>query len=300
MDTRTLVLNGNLEKTKITVVDELLEKGRPLQGSRDVYIVGTLLDQTHLSILYHGKTAKEQKVVIKEFLYNDHTRSFERESLAASRASHPHIRPAYEFMVELGRPLGIFPFIEGRTLDEVIREEGPMDQEKAVSIVDALSKAADHIHDLSIVHRDIKPSNVIIAQPNPGEFVPYLFDFGIAGHPFVAVYDHRDAQYATLEYMAPEKCIRSAPARTEDIYSLAVLTYELLSGKLPYESNSPDEVFRRYSGRRKMRVPNLIEDNFFIDYGISQAVEKGMNPDPEKRFQTAGEFGQALVEALRK
>ena len=277
-----------------------LERGKLIRGRYDNYTVLSPLTETTQSRLYHGRSTEGRRMVIKEYLQNYPSKAFEREgyihNLLYYKGGHRNIIPAWEFIVDGYNPLGIFPYVEGRTLEEKLEEDGPFDQEEVVPIISMLCDVVDYIHDLNIIHRDIKASNVMITQLVPTIIIPQLFDFGIAWHPDIAHHDTKGGYYGTIAYMAPEKWKFLPPHKREDIYSLATLFYELLSGDVPYPVNNLIELFHTHSQR--MPVPDLTEDNPFISDKINEVIKKGLGYDLKQRYQTAGEMKQAYLKAV--
>jgi len=213
---------------------------------------------------------------------------FQREAQIVARLDHPHIVPIYDFAEHRGQPYLVMRFIEGETLKARMRQ-GPLPVEEILRITRAVGQALSYAHDQGILHRDIKPSNVLLS-PDGGV---YLTDFGLArmaeaGESTIS----RDTLLGTPQYISPEqaKGLSELDART-DIYSLGVVLYELLVGRVPFTADTPyaivhDHIFTPLPLPRSLK-PDLPE-------AIERVLLKALAKDPEDRFQTVG----ALVTAL--
>ncbi len=310
MNTTTIDSNWNLDHQMIALLgdspESTLEAGRIIFGQHDTYTVLTSITvEAAQSKMYYGINKKGQEVAIKLYLENHGSKAFERERFAhrliSDNGGHSHIIPALEFLMEQHSPIAIFPFVEGKTIEEIMSEkkmyrEEPMDQEEIVPIVSTLCDATDDIHSLNLVHRDIKPSNVMITKPAPRLVVPQLFDFGIAWHPDIADYDKAQHRYATPIYMAPEKWGFSAPDKREDIFSLAALFYELLSGEVPFKADNLAELFHLHT--QKTPISDLTKITPFVCDEVNAVIQKGLAYDPSQRYETAGEMKQAYLKAV--
>ncbi len=217
---------------------------------------------------------------------------FQREARIVARLDHPHIVPIYDFAEHQGQPYLVMRFIEGETLKARL-QRGRLDAEETLRVLEAVGSALTYAHRQGILHRDIKPSNIILT---PGGQI-YLTDFGLArmaeaGETTLS----RDMMVGTPQYISPEQA-RAEPqldART-DIYSLGVVLYEMLVGRVPYQADTPyaivhDHIFTPLPLPRSLN-PALSEP-------IERALLKALAKDPADRFATIAEMVAAFREAL--
>ncbi|HHS98514.1 MAG TPA: serine/threonine-protein kinase [Chloroflexi bacterium] len=217
---------------------------------------------------------------------------FQREARIVAKLDHPNIVPVYDFAEHRGHPYLVMRFIEGETLKARLRR-GPLSLEEVWRVMRAVGDALSYAHRQGVLHRDIKPSNIILT---PDGHV-YLTDFGLArmaqaGESTLS----RDMMVGTPQYISPEqaKGETNLDART-DIYSLGVVLYELLVGRVPFQADTPyavihDHIFTPLPLPRKIN-PDLPEP-------LERVLLKALAKDPDDRFQSVEEMMQAFEEAL--
>ncbi|GAA2658711.1 serine/threonine protein kinase [Actinosynnema pretiosum] len=215
---------------------------------------------------------------------------FRRECALAARIDHPNVLPVYDYSVG-ARPYIVMRYVEGTDLATEVAK-GPLPPERAVSVVEQVAAALDAAHRKALRHRDVKPSNVLLEQgARKGTDHAWLFDWGIA-QPITAPPITRLGQVVgTPHYIAPERLETSASDHRADVYSLAVVLYECLAGRRPFDG---DEV-QVLMGHLKGEVPQLPAD---IPPAMQGVVERGLAKHPDDRHQSAGELAAAAREAL--
>jgi tetratricopeptide (TPR) repeat protein len=200
---------------------------------------------------------------------------FLREARLAAKLRHQNLAQIFS-VIDAGRqPFLVFEFVEGEALDALLKRRGPLTLEEAVALLSPLAAALDYAHAQKVIHRDLKPANVMLSTDG----VPKLMDFGIAHEARSAHGETRTEAWGTPPYMAPEQ-ESGVVSRQSDLYALAVMAYELLTGKLPFQGMA-DKINRNF-----VRPP---------DPRLAAVFEKAFDPLPAGRPETAA----ALLASLR-
>ena len=199
---------------------------------------------------------------------------FVNEARAVNEIRHKNIVDVFGFgEFEDGRHYMIMELLEGQPLDRYLKERRKLSVEEAVPILDALGSALDAAHDKGIIHRDLKPENVFLVREEDGSFSPKLLDFGIA--KLIGKQDPGDAALGTATYMSPEQCDGADVDRRSDIYSFGVLTYRVLTGRLPHTGERPIDVYIA----KKHERPKALGLGETIDKAVLAMLAK----DPSER-----------------
>ncbi len=236
------------------------------------------------------------KVLDPERMGLDAERRFKVEARAIAQLAHENLVKLFEFGVaQDGRPFYAMELLAGESLDKKLERERGMDYREAVRIGVQACRALETAHAAHVIHRDIKPANLFLSN----EGTLKLLDFGVAKAAFNVETDGDGLQLVgTPEYMAPEQARGQADERS-DLYALGVVLFELLSGRLPHEADSPvlllDAKFRKQSQSLRMLVPER-----GIPKMLDAAVSRVLSPEPEHRYNTAAELRAALEAALEE
>ncbi len=215
---------------------------------------------------------------------------FKQEARAIARLSHPNTVPIHFVGEGEGLVFYAMPFLEGRTLTEILRTEGPFTAERALAVVEPILDALQHAHEHGLVHRDVKPDNILIEA---GSGRPLLVDFGIAkdldGPSHIT-----DTGFivGTPLYMSPEQALGSRVDARSDLYGLGAVLFQLLTGAPPFEGNDSQEIVGRHL-QEPVPVATLSRDG--IPSWLSRVVVRCMAKHPDDRYPTA----RALRDALR-
>ncbi len=217
---------------------------------------------------------------------------FRTEAVTLARINHPNVATLYSFVRQGDDFFMVMEFVRGESIEAIIRRAGPMPPEQAGRLFFQALDGIAHAHQLGIVHRDVKPANIMVT----GAGTVKVMDFGIArvlGKSRVTKTGHL---IGTLEYMSPEQIRGQEVDARSDIYSLGILLYEMLSGRVPFEGDSDFELMRAQIERTPAPLRPLAPH---VPEAVEQAIFHALEKAPAARFQTVPAFRQALEEILR-
>jgi serine/threonine protein kinase len=264
----------------------------------DRYVIEQELGHTTMSQVYlaHDRRLNDQWVVIKvlsEALFEDEEakRRFDNELKTLTQLDHPHVIQVKDSgeLVE-GRPYFVMPYVEGETLRSQIPPNTGMDLETAASILKQIGAALDYVHDNDVFHQDLKPENVMLKR---GSDSVVLIDFGIATLRNAPAAD--GTLVGTPAYMSPEQLAKQKITAASDIYSMGVVAYEMLTGRRPFNPESPWQM--RNSQRAGVPVrPSHLRSQ--LPLKVDRIIIRALSFDPKARYKTAGEFADKLAQAL--
>ncbi|MGO9508832.1 MAG: serine/threonine-protein kinase PknD [Mycobacterium sp.] len=216
---------------------------------------------------------------------------FRREANSVAQLSAPHIIPVHDTGEIDGRLYLVMPIIDGIDIHALLQRDGPMNPARAVDVIEQLADGLHAAHAIGLVHRDVKPSNALV---NERGFV-YLIDFGLAQHSAAPKLTATNMITGSWAYMAPER-FSAAPADARvDIYALACVLYECLTGATPFPGDSLEQQF---GGHRTVDPPQPSRHNAAIPVGLDAVIARGMAKDPRQRYQSALDLATAARRAL--
>jgi serine/threonine protein kinase len=216
---------------------------------------------------------------------------FRREAHTAARLTEPHIIPIYDTGDVDGRLYLVMPIIEGTDVEGLLVRDGPMDPDRAVHIIEQLAAALGAAHAAGLVHRDVKPSNALVT----GQDFVYLIDFGVARGATATKLTSTGVFMGTLAYMAPERFSHGIADARSDIYALACVLHECLTGKIPYPGDSMEQ---QIAGHLMVVPPRPSEHRAHLPAGFDEVIATGMAKDPDQRYATTVELAGAARTAL--
>jgi serine/threonine protein kinase len=226
---------------------------------------------------------------------------FRREARAMSQLSHPNTVKVFMYgeLEEDGALYIVMEFLDGKNLNQTVRKEGPMPAERAIPILVQACGALEEAHRMGIVHRDLKPENIFLCQQGTLTDYPKVLDFGLAKvteqqmRPGSIILTQEGMVFGTPEFMSPEQAQgRTLDARS-DIYSLAVILYEVLTGKLPFLAKTPMEYIQKHVMEAPILLNQRVPERQFSP-GLEAVLAKALAKRPEDRYQSAAEFAEAL------
>jgi serine/threonine-protein kinase len=215
---------------------------------------------------------------------------FRRESRIAARLQEPHVIPVHDFGEIDGALFIDMRLVEGSSVKEELRHHGSLPPGRAVSIVGQVASALDAAHANGLVHRDIKPENVLLTT----EDFAYLVDFGIAHGGGEATVTKTGLVIGSAAYMAPERLNGEPGGPPSDVYSLACLLYESLTGRAPFEAGDLRQVMSAHLFSPPPR-PSIMRRG--VPGAFDDVVAKGMAKNPAERYGSAGELARAALAA---
>jgi eukaryotic-like serine/threonine-protein kinase len=241
----------------------------------------------------------ERYVAIKllaEHLADDPTfvSRFRREALAAARLVHPNIVQVFDFGFDerQRQHFIVMEHVQGHSCAELLRDHGPMDVDQAVDVVTQACRGLDYAHRNGVVHRDVKPGNLLVSDSD----VVKLADFGIARATDQSSITQVGSVLGTAAYLAPEQARGEEAGPRADLYSLGVVAYQLLTGRLPYEANSLSELALKQQREAPAPVDEL---NPRVPRELADAIALALALDQEERPANAMLLAEAIANGAR-
>src|SRR4051812_17273220 len=253
-----------------------------------------------MGAVYRAKHNESGKWVAIKFVAGAHAANetvmqrFDREAEILKQLKHPNIVRLIATGRFSGMPFYAMEYVEGESLDHVMARRGRISWEEVVELGRQLCAALQHAHDKGIVHRDLKPSNIMVLKDGTLK----LTDFGIAKDLDRTAITEANCTVGTASYMSPEQCRgeRNLTSKS-DLYSMGVMFYELITGKKPFEAESPMGMFMQHVHGKFERPSRIaLEVPVFLDTLICQLMEK----EPERRPFNASVVSQALTRVAEK
>ncbi len=233
------------------------------------------------------------KVLPRELLHDPQFRSrFEREAKVVARLEHAAIVPVYDVGAHDDQPYFVMRLMSGGSLSDRMGTKEKLSLDETLHIIQRIAAAMDYAHSKGIIHRDMKPGNILFDEAGD----PYISDFGIAKFTQSDTNLTGSGIIGTPAYMSPEQAQGNVIDARSDLYSLAVILYEMLSGKPPYDSSTPlGMVFKHVSEP----IPHILDVNPRLPQGIEPVIEKALAKKREDRFDSAMNLTAALATAAR-
>lgn len=261
------------------------------------YQIREVLGQGAMGVVYLAQdTVLKRDVTLKtirDFQNQAALELFRKECAVLASITHPNIVEIYdigEIEVDAGiSPYFVMPCLRGATLDKLIRTSRCLPVERTADIIAQTCRGLQAAHDHGLIHRDLKPSNLFVLEDDSVKII----DFGVAHladqHSTIGI-------KGTLCYMAPEQLLMKGCSAQSDIFSVAVVCYEALTGRLPFHGATEGEVVHAIIYQNP---PLAAEINPAVGQTVSQVVHKAMAKQPVNRFQSAREFADTLLKAVR-
>lgn len=235
------------------------------------------------------------KILRPEFTSDeDFISKFKRESQAAASLSHPNIVNIYDVGNEDNDVYYIvMEYVKGRTLKQVIKEKGALEADECINIGKQIALALQHAHTNHIVHRDIKPHNILITDDSRVK----VTDFGIARAATASTVTNTGSVIGSVHYFSPEQARGGYTDEKSDLYSLGIVLYEMATGRVPFEGESPIAIALKHI-HEDVTPPSVINKN--IPKALEDIIMKLIQKDQSKRYNNAKEILEDLNQALKQ
>jgi YVTN family beta-propeller protein len=278
------------------------ERSDTLVGSEvGGYQVDILLGRGGMGAVYRARDADlgrtvALKVLAPEFAGNERFRErFLRESRLAASLDHPHIVPIFRAGEADGVLFLAMRYVEGTDLSRLVEDEGPLDPERVVALVEQAASALDAAHEQGLVHRDVKPSNMLIAR-SAGREHCYLADFGLTKRTgSISGLTATRQVVGTLNYIAPEQIRGGETDARADVYSLACVLHECLTGAPPFERATDVAVLWAHVHEEPPLVSSRRPE---LPKAVDPVLARGLAKEPADRYASCGELVAAVRNAL--
>lgn len=233
------------------------------------------------------------KVLRQQFMHDDEfVRRFRREAQSAAALSHPNIVSIYDVGQEDDTHYIVMEYIDGANLNEIIRERAPLPVNESVRIASQICDALDHAHHSQIIHRDIKPHNILIGTNGRVK----VTDFGIARAATSSTITQTGSVVGSVHYFSPEHAKGVATGEKSDIYSLGIVLYQMLTGRLPFLGESPISVALKHL-QEPFEEPRLVNPN--IPQSVENVILRAMRKNAYERYASAQDMLDDLATCLQ-
>ncbi|MBU5354378.1 Stk1 family PASTA domain-containing Ser/Thr kinase [Paenibacillus silvae] len=232
------------------------------------------------------------KVLRQQFVHDEEfIRRFRREAQSAASLSHPNVVSIYDVGQEDDVHYIVMEYVEGKNLNEIIKERAPLQVDEAVHIASQIADALDHAHHNQIIHRDIKPHNILIGRNGRVK----VTDFGIARAVTSTTITQTGSVVGSVHYFSPEHAKGIVTGEKSDLYSLGIVLYQMLTGQLPFLGESPISVALKHL-QEEFDEPRKF--NPLIPQSVENVILKSMRKNPQERYQSAKEMQNDLETCL--
>ena len=251
-------------------------------GMANVYLaMDTILNRKVAVKVLRGDLATDEKFV----------RRFQREALSASSLNHPNIVEMYDVGEDDGNFYIVMEYVEGKNLKQLIKRRTKLSLPEVIDIMKQLTDGIAHAHDSFIIHRDIKPQNMLILDNG----LVKITDFGIAVALNSTQLTQTNSVMGSVHYLPPEQAAGKGATFKSDIYSLGILMYELVTGKLPFKGENAVEIALK---QMKEPIPSVREEDESIPQSVENIILKACAKNPKNRYENAREMYYDLCKCL--
>lgn len=269
----------------------------PVLGNR--YQLIQAIGDGGMAVVYHARDLMLERPVAIKILRQDYSHNegfrerFRLEARAAANLSHPNIVTVHDFGFDAERLYLVMEYVPGTDLKSILKERVRLPIPEAVNIIIQAASGIGYAHRAGLVHCDVKPHNMLVT---PDQQVK-VTDFGIARAMASIMPDEKhDVVWGSPLYFSPEQAAGGAPSPASDVYSLGVVLYELVTGRLPFNSADPAELARMHRDAPPVPPRKLNPD---IPLALEQIIMKVLAKEPSARYRTADQLGRVLSSFLQ-
>ncbi len=267
--------------------------GTTLAGT---YEIESVIGTGGMGVVYKARHAMMDRTVAIKMLQSQlisdsmSVKRFQQEGKAASRIKHPHVITVYDFGISpTGQPYIVMDYLEGEALADVIKRDGQVAVERAIKILIQACDALDHAHKMGVIHRDLKPTNIMLSKDEDHLDFVRVVDFGVAK----LINSGQEGQKLTQAgevcgspvYMSPEQCMGMDLDKRSDIYSMGILIYETLTGRLPILGKTMVDTMSKHISDSPLRFSETRPD-LYIPERLESVFFKALAKNPNERHQT--------------
>ncbi len=229
---------------------------------------------------------------------------FRREARAMSHLAHPNTTKVFLYgELDDGSLYIVMEFLDGKNLNQTVRAEGPFPYQRALPILIQVCGALDEAHRAGIIHRDMKPENIFLCQQGGLKDYAKVLDFGLAKvteremRPGSLILTQEGMVFGTPEFMSPEQAQGKVLTPASDVYSVAVILYEVLTGKLPYNAKTPMDYIQAHVTQKAIPLNERVQGRVFPEL-LQKVMDKALAKKAEDRFQSAAAFALGMQAVL--
>jgi len=262
-----------------------------------------------MGVVYKGRQVLMDRTVAIKMLQSQHiadsmsVKRFHQEGKAASKMNHPHVITVYDFGVTptSGQPFIVMDYLLGTDLSQIIKDEGQLGVERSLKILAQSTDALDHAHRMGVIHRDLKPSNIMLIDYEDEKDYVKVVDFGVAKLISAGGEQQRLTQMGEVcgspVYMSPEQCQGLELDSRSDIYSMGIVIYETLTGRLPILGKTMVETMSKHITEAPPRFTEVRPD-LYIPERLEAVVFKALSKNRDDRHQSMAELTRDLETAI--
>lgn len=272
--------------------------GTPLLNNR--YQLLHTLGTGGMAVVYRAHDRMLERPVALKILRQDFSddedfrERFRQEARAAANLSHPNIVTVHDFGFDAGRLFIVMEHVPGTDLKSMIKQRGTFHLDEAINLIVQACEGIGYAHRAGLVHCDVKPHNMLVTPDGRLK----VTDFGIA-RALATIHPDEQSEivWGSPQYFAPEQAAGQAPSPASDVYSLGVILYEMLTGRLPFQSNDPEELARMHREVNPIPPRRL---NYQIPEPLEQIILKVLAKEPAQRYRSADQLGRVLRSILQR
>lgn len=262
-------------------LDKIIGSG----SSASVYLAHSIYNQTPVAIKLRPRTYGPHENILAS--------RFTESARLHYQFCHPNIAWLHETIEQETYQAVVIEYLQGGTLSELLKRRQILSIDEVCLLGVHLADGLEHMHDIQVIHRDIKPDNILFADPQDLSTVR-IADFDVSKNPYHSPnLTEKGAHVGTLCYVAPEQFNQEKPRPIADIYSLAVVLFECMSGRLPYDSVSMPSIFSHFLDQKPF--PKLSQFNLKVSPAFDWVIEQALMIDPEQRIPSAASFAMLLL-----